>query len=220
VDDERELRSFDRRHDPTRVPALSDGVFAIALTLLVLEIHVPDLAGGKTLDVALHEVRPSFVAFLISFVVIAITWAGHRDFFTLVRRTDRNLVWLNIPYLLPVSLLPFGAALMASYDREPTALKMYGFLLLLTTLTRLIVWLYVSSRPAPLVRSIERPAQDGGRADRSGACSDLSAGDPHRRRCAAREPPDRLRRSGPLLHRPLRGPLHAAPPGSAEDAFT
>jgi uncharacterized membrane protein len=147
MDDERELRSFDRRHDPTRVLALSDGVFAIALTLLVLEIHVPDLTGGKTLDVALHEVRPSFVAFLISFVVIAIAWAGHRDFFTLVRRTDRNLVWLNILYLLPVSVLPFGAALMARYDREPTALKMYGFLLLLIALTRLIVWLYVSSRP-------------------------------------------------------------------------
>jgi hypothetical protein len=56
-------------------------------------------------------------------------------------------VWLNILYLLPVSVLPFGAALMARYDREPTALKMYGFLLLLIALTRLIVWLYVSSRP-------------------------------------------------------------------------
>jgi uncharacterized membrane protein len=106
MDDERELRSFDRRHDPTRVLALSDGVFAIALTLLVLEIHVPDLAGGKSLDLALEEVRPSFVAFLISFVVIAIAWAGHRDFFTLIRRTDRNLVWLNILYLLPVSVRP------------------------------------------------------------------------------------------------------------------
>jgi uncharacterized membrane protein len=79
--------------------------------------------------------------------VIAIAWAAHRDFFTLIRRTDRNLVWLNILYLLPVSVLPFGAALMARYDREPTALKMYGFLLLLIALTWLIVWLYVSSRP-------------------------------------------------------------------------
>ncbi len=67
---------------------------------------MPDLAGGKSLDLALEEVRPSFVAFLISFVVIAIAWAGHRDFFTLIRRTDRNLVWLNILYLLPVSVRP------------------------------------------------------------------------------------------------------------------
>jgi uncharacterized membrane protein len=147
MDDERELRSYDRRHDPSRVLALSDGVFAIAITLLVLEIHVPDLSGGKTLDQALHEVRPSFVAFLISFVVIAIAWVGHRDFFSLIRRTDRNLVWLNILYLLPISVLPFGAALMARYDQESTALKMYGFLLLILAVTRMVVWLYVSTRP-------------------------------------------------------------------------
>src|SRR5215467_3231249 len=124
MDDEQRLRSYDRKHDPTRVLALSDGVFAIAITLLVLEIHVPDLSGGETLGQALQDVRPSFVAFLISFVVIAIAWAGHRDFFSLIRRTDRNLVWLNILYLLPISVLPFGAALMARYDKEPTALKM------------------------------------------------------------------------------------------------
>jgi uncharacterized membrane protein len=147
MDDERELRRYDRRHDPTRVLALSDGIFAIAITLLVLEIHVPDLSGGKTLDEAIREVRPSFVAFVISFLVIAIAWAGHRDFFTLIRRTDRGLVWLNILYLFPVSVLPFGAALMARYDQEPAALKMYGFLLVLIALTRLIAWLYVSSRP-------------------------------------------------------------------------
>ena len=59
---------LDRTHDPARVLALSDGVFAIIITLLVLEIHVPELSGGQDLREALREVRPSFVAFLISFV--------------------------------------------------------------------------------------------------------------------------------------------------------
>jgi uncharacterized membrane protein len=66
-----------------------------------------DLAGGQSLREAMAEVRPSLVAFLISFVVVAISWAGHRDLFAHIRRTDRNLVWLNVLYLLPLSLLPF-----------------------------------------------------------------------------------------------------------------
>jgi uncharacterized membrane protein len=146
MDQERELRRYDRLHDPARVLALSDGVFAIILTLLVLEIHVPDLSAGQTLGEALAEVRPSFIAFLISFVVVAIAWAGHRDLFAHIRRTDRNLVWLNVLYLLPLSLLPFGAALLARYQQESVALRMYGLLLLVIALTRLGVWLYATSR--------------------------------------------------------------------------
>jgi uncharacterized membrane protein len=63
MDRERELRRYERRHDPMRVLTLSDGVFAIVLTLLVLEVQVPDLRGGQTLREALAEVRPSFIGF-------------------------------------------------------------------------------------------------------------------------------------------------------------
>ena len=118
MDQRLEIQRYDRQHDPARVLALSDGVFAIVITLLVLEIHVPELTGGESLRDALREVRPSFTAFLISFFVTAIAWAGHRDLFAHIRRTDRTLVWLNILYLLPLSLLPFGAALISRYDRE------------------------------------------------------------------------------------------------------
>jgi uncharacterized membrane protein len=90
MDQERARQSYERAHDPTRVLALSDGVFAIIITLLVLEIHVPDLARGQSLRDALREIRPSLTAFLISFVVVAIAWAGHRDIFALIRRTDRT----------------------------------------------------------------------------------------------------------------------------------
>jgi uncharacterized membrane protein len=151
-----ELQRYDRQHDPARLLALSDGVFAIVITLLVLEIHVPDLAQGQTLNDALREVRPSFIAFLISFLVTAIAWAGHRDLFALIRRTDRSLVWLNALYLLPISVLPFGAALISRYEREPVALRMYGFLLLLIALTRVSVWLYATNRPHLLFDPITR----------------------------------------------------------------
>jgi uncharacterized membrane protein len=152
----RELQRYDRQHDPARLLALSDGVFAIVLTLLVLEIQVPDLARGQSLNDALREVRPSFIGFLISFVVTAIAWAGHRDLFALIRRTDRNLVWLNVLYLLPVSLLPFGAALISRYEREPVALRMYGVLLFLIAVTRLFVWVYATKRPHLLFDPIDR----------------------------------------------------------------
>ena len=62
------------------------------ITLQVLEVRVPDLTASQTLSEALAEVRPSFIAFMISFVVAAISWAGHRDLFSLIRRTDRTLV--------------------------------------------------------------------------------------------------------------------------------
>jgi uncharacterized membrane protein len=158
----RELQRFHRQHDPARVLALSDGVFAIVITLLVLEIHVPDLAGGQSLTDALREVRPSLTAFLISFLVTAIAWAGHRDLFALLRRTDRLLVWFNFVYLLPLSLLPFGAALISRYERESVALSLYGFLLLLIALTRLAVWLYATNRPHLLHEPIDRRAKTVG----------------------------------------------------------
>jgi uncharacterized membrane protein len=150
----RERERYDRQHDPARVLTLSDGVFAIIITLLVLEIHVPELTGGQSLSEALREVRPSFTAFLISFFVTAIAWAGHRDLFVHIRRTDRTLVWLNILYLLPLSLLPFGAALISRYDREPVALSLFGIQVLLIAVTRLIAWLYATNRPHLLYEPI------------------------------------------------------------------
>jgi uncharacterized membrane protein len=139
--------------------ALTDGVFAIVITLLVLEIHVPELSGGQRLTGALQEVRPSFVAFLISFLITAISWTAHRDLYAHVRLTDRNLVWLNLLYMLPLSLLPFGAALMSRYDREPVASSLYGLLLLMIGLTRSFVWLYATKQPHLMFEPIDRRTQ-------------------------------------------------------------
>jgi uncharacterized membrane protein len=151
-----ERRRFDRRHDPARVMALSDGVFAIVITLLVLEVHVPDLAGGQRLADALTEIWPSLVAFVISFLVVAIAWTGHRDLFVFIRLTDRNLVWLNLLYMLPLTLLPFGAALISRHGREGVALTVYGVLLLAIALTRLLIWWYATNRPHLLFEPIDR----------------------------------------------------------------
>lgn len=154
--------SYEREHDPSRVLTLTDGVFAIIITLLVLEIHVPELSGGQTLREAMQEIRPSFYAFLISFVVVAIAWAGHRDLFALIRRTDRLLVWLNILYLLPLSVIPFGASLIARYENAAVALGMYGFLLLAVAATRLAIWWYATGRPHLLFQPVDAVSRRAG----------------------------------------------------------
>jgi uncharacterized membrane protein len=146
-DDEPARARFEREHDPARVHALSDGVFAIIITLLVLDVHVPELSQGQSLNEALREIRPSLTAFVISFILAGMYWVGHRDLFALIRRTDRGLVWLNILYLLPLCLLPFGASLLGRYDQEPRALRIYGLVLTAIALMRTVIWLYTTSRP-------------------------------------------------------------------------
>ena len=145
----------ERLHDPARVLALSDGVFAIIITLLVLEVRVPELTQGHSLNRALVELRPSLVAFVISFILAGLYWVGHRDLFALIRRTDRGLVWLNLLYLLPLCLLPFAAGLLGRYDREPVALRIYGLLLVAIAVMRVVMWLYATNRPQLLWQRLD-----------------------------------------------------------------
>jgi uncharacterized membrane protein len=154
----------ERLHDPARVLALSDGVFAIIITLLVLEVHVPELAKGQSLNEALREVRPSLVAFVISFVLAGMYWVGHRDLFALIRRTDRGLVWLNILYLLPLCLLPFGASMLGRHDQEPVALRIYGLLLIAIAVMRVVIWLYATNRPHLLWQRLDERQRRAGLA--------------------------------------------------------
>ena len=137
----------ERRRDPARVLALSDGVVAIIITLLVLDIHVPELGRGQSLLDALGEIRPTLTAFVISFILAGMYWISHRDLFSLVRRTDRGLVWLNLLFLLPLCLLPFAASLLGRYDLEPVALRVYGLDLVAIALARTVIWLYATGRP-------------------------------------------------------------------------
>jgi Endosomal/lysosomal potassium channel TMEM175 len=90
--DEQARAALEWIRDPSRVLALSDGVFAIIMTLLVLDIRVPQLAEGGSLTAALCQLRPSLTAFVISFIVASMYWVGHRDLFGLIRRADRGLL--------------------------------------------------------------------------------------------------------------------------------
>jgi uncharacterized membrane protein len=136
----------ERMNDPARVLALTDGVIAIIITLLVLEVHVPELTQGQSLAAALEELRPTLTSFVISFIVAGMYWVAHRDIFALIRRTDRGLVWLNLLFLLPLSLLPFGASLLGRYEQEPVALRIYGLVLVAIAIMRVLIWVYATRR--------------------------------------------------------------------------
>jgi uncharacterized membrane protein len=105
--------------DTTRIEAFSDGVFAIAITLLVLDLKVPrDLHEGQQLSSVLLAQWPAYLAFLTSFATILIMWINHHRIFTLVGRADERLLFFNGLLLLGVTIVPFPTSLVAEYLRH------------------------------------------------------------------------------------------------------
>lgn len=103
-----------------RVEAFSDGVVAIAITLLVLDIHVPRAAdGGRHLGADLAEQWPSYAAYVVSFVTIGIVWINHHATLRRLRQVDHTLLLLNLLLLLVVGVVPWSTSLVAEYLREP-----------------------------------------------------------------------------------------------------
>ncbi|MFI8454447.1 TMEM175 family protein [Kitasatospora sp. NPDC085464] len=100
-----------------RLEAFSDGVFAIAITLLVLDLNVPEPDGlhGQSLAGALSHQWPSYFAYLVSFLVIGIIWINHHAMCALARRVDRRTLFANLFLLLTVSVIPFPTRLLATY---------------------------------------------------------------------------------------------------------
>jgi uncharacterized membrane protein len=105
------------RVETGRVEAFSDGVIAIAITLLVLEIHVPEAPPGG-LGRALLDQWPSYAAYAVSFAVIGIMWVNHHRIFHLVATVDRPLLFINLMLLMFIALFPFPTALLAEHLRS------------------------------------------------------------------------------------------------------
>ena len=139
-----------RRGDPDRMLTFSDGVFAIIITILVLDLEVPDLSSGQSLASSLEEMRPTFIAFVISFLMVGMYWVGHRDMFVNVRLVDRDVLWLNLLFLLPVAVIPFAASVLGEYSTQPAALHLYGAVLIVATLMRMVLSWYLFRHPSLL----------------------------------------------------------------------
>ena len=131
-----------------RIEALTDGVFAVAMTLLVLDIKVPELvqpmAGGGLLH-QLLDLWPKFLSYAISFVILGVYWVGHHAQLSFIRRADRPLLWINILFLLWVALVPFSTALLSAYPKSQAAVITYGTNLIAIGLSLALHWWYVTT---------------------------------------------------------------------------
>jgi uncharacterized membrane protein len=157
-------------NETARVEAFSDGVFAIAITLLVLNLHVPradEAPTGSALLTALLGQWPMYIAFLTSFLVILIMWVNHHNLFTRIRRVDQGFLFLNGLLLLGVTIVPFPTALLAEHIQAPgqnVAAMVYSGISIFIALAYNAVWRYAAhqhrlldaSTPAAAVRAINR----------------------------------------------------------------
>jgi uncharacterized membrane protein len=131
-----------------RMLALSDGVIAIAITLLVLEITVPEIPAGSPLSVLPDLVFAQwheFFGFVLSFLVIGSYWVNHRRIFIHIERHDAGIVWLNLLFLLMVAFIPFASSVFATYPDQFGIMFLSGTLTL-TGLTLALLWSYASRR--------------------------------------------------------------------------
>ena len=129
----------------TRVEAFSDGVFAIAATLLILNVS----ASGGTLSVELLKIWPSYVAYAVSFVTIGIIWANHHTVMSQISHVNRTFLVINTLFLMVVAFIPFPTHLLSEYILKPegaqAAAVVYGITGTLTAVFFNILWRYAAN---------------------------------------------------------------------------
>ena len=142
-----EPQGTDEDREFGRLNALSDGVFAIAITLLVLNIEVPDVPPRRVaqeLPTQLIGLVPDLLSYLISFLVIGAYWMAHRAVFRGIRSLDRKLIWLNTLFLMFVAFLPFPTALLDKYPGDRLTVAIYAGSLAIARLPLTGIWWYAT----------------------------------------------------------------------------
>jgi uncharacterized membrane protein len=131
-----------------RIVFFSDAVFAIAITLLVLSINVPQISSARVaaeLPRQLLDLWRNLFSYVLSFLVIFSYWIAHHSIFSLIRGYDRGLMWLNGLFLMFIAFLPFPSALLGEYGGQRLVIALYAGSLAVTRLLLSAVWWYASS---------------------------------------------------------------------------
>jgi uncharacterized membrane protein len=154
----RDARLTERQENPARIEAFSDGVFGVAITLLVIDIRVPSFGHEPTnseMWLALGAIGSKLLIFAISFIMIGFFWIGHHLIFWSIERSNRILMWVNLVFLFPIVCLPAATALVGEYPKNGTAATVYVAVVVSTALLLDLVWWYASS--SGLISSAMKP---------------------------------------------------------------
>jgi len=141
-----------------RIEAFSDGVFAVAITLLVLNLQVPQITSSlvsRDLVSRLGELWPKFLSYALSFVIVGIYWVAHHNTFHYIKRSDRTLLWLNILMMMCIVFIPFPTALLGQYPDQQISVIIYGGTLVITGLVLQLLWWYATSNYRLVGREID-----------------------------------------------------------------
>jgi uncharacterized membrane protein len=150
---------------PERLKALADGVFAIAMTLMVLQLGVPVAEGLSKETELLRELAklwPEFLIYGLSFMILGVFWFMHHAVFSVVRMFDTTLVWLNILFLMFVSLIPFSTALAGKNGFMTVTAVVYGFNMLLIFNLGWATWAFITGKRNLVDKSIDPVMIRGG----------------------------------------------------------
>ena len=131
-----------------RIEGLTDGIFAIAMTLLVIDLRLPEVAGSLTdagMWQALAGLASHFMSYAVSFVILGILWIGHHNQMHYIRKSDRSFLWLNILFFLFISLVPFSASILAAASDLRVSAVFYALNLTLAGLALNAIWRYATS---------------------------------------------------------------------------
>lgn len=145
-----------------RLILFTDAVFAIAITLLVIEIKVPELHHATEAEAAQGLLRliPKFIGFFISFFVIAVYWVAHHRIFRFVRRLDNVLIWTNLFFLLGIVLMPFTTAYQSEYSLLRTPWILYSLNIIVVGLMQVRLQAYLRNRTHGLTLAHEHAHPD------------------------------------------------------------
>lgn len=138
---ERYLRLTSKGGETDRMVYFSDAIFAIAITLLVLDLPRPTDGEGSARDLIV-EALPEFFAYALSFVIIALNWLGHHRKFRVIKGHDGALLWINLGLLFLVAFVPFPTSLLAEYGSQVPAVVLYAFVVGALSMMQLAIWAY------------------------------------------------------------------------------
>ena len=142
--------------DSVRLEALGDGIFSIAMTIMVIELALPAVKGNSWNDFlsALKFIGSDFLCYVISFVILGIMWYGHRMMFEYIGKTNRYFIFLGVLFYMVVCLVPFSTRFLAHDTLKWYAILMYAVNLSLCNLSLYAQWRYGISKPSLLEREL------------------------------------------------------------------